>query len=321
MTGTIDSAVTVYRASAEVRWRDSTTDVSFYFPQKGTGTVLRGVGATLFRALAPALRRGATLRDACAATTLVDEATTSAFLATLVERGIAVSDVETAATAPDGLASRAVGICGSARLVSGVVARLRSMGATRMFVDAGAVAALGLPEAAADAVRPLEATTRLDLLVFVDDALHVERHRQLNREALRAGTRFLSVRLTRAGFELGPLVLPGKSACFDCYWTRLQAGVLEAPPAWVVTPDATVDAWEAPRHAADASVRAIAMEHVALEIARAVGGEGTPLALGALLEHDCTTLDTRRRPILEVPGCTACALVDPLAERDPGDGA
>ncbi|HEY3688795.1 MAG TPA: TOMM precursor leader peptide-binding protein [Pseudonocardiaceae bacterium] len=145
-----------------------------------------------------------------------------------------------------------------------------------------------------------------ELVVLLDDRFHVARHRELNRMAALAGAPFLSLRLMARSYEMGPLVLPGIGACFECYWQRLQAPFTEdGPPAWVAD-SAPRGCFLEPGRVGQL-VTSSALHALALEIHRALHGP-TPTTLSCVLSVDLEQSRTHRRRVLEVPGCGDCAL-------------
>lgn len=145
-----------------------------------------------------------------------------------------------------------------------------------------------------------------ELVVLVDDRFHVARHRALNRMAALAGAPFLSLRLMARSYELGPLVLPGLGACFECYWQRLQAPFTEdGPPAWVAG-SAPSGCFQEPGRVGELATSS-ALHALALEIHRVLHGP-TPATLSGVLSVDLEQSRMHRRRVLEVPGCGDCAL-------------
>jgi bacteriocin biosynthesis cyclodehydratase domain-containing protein len=145
-----------------------------------------------------------------------------------------------------------------------------------------------------------------ELMVLIDDRFDIAQHRELNRRAILAGAVFLSLRLMARGYEIGPLVLPGLGACFECYWQRLQAPFTEdGPPPWVAG-SAPRGCFQQPGRVGEL-VTSSALHALALEIHRVLHGPA-PATLSDVLSVDLEQCRTHRRRVLEIPGCGACTL-------------
>ena len=148
-----------------------------------------------------------------------------------------------------------------------------------------------------------------ELVVLVDDRFDIARHREHNRRGVLAGAAFLPLRLMARAYEIGPLVLPGMGACFECYWQRLQAPFIEdGPPPWVA--DSTPRGCFHEPGRVGALVTSSALHALALEVHRVLHGP-TPTTLSGVLSVDLEQSRMHRRRVLEVPGCGACALAVP----------
>ncbi len=157
--------------------------------------------------------------------------------------------------------------------------------------------------------------TDAHLAVVVPDAHELDRVRRWNEVALRRGLRWLPVRPFDGRMAaIGPLVLPGESACFECLLLRRAANLdfgadlvdVEAAPS-AATADAAVEAW----------VAAVAA-HVVL---RFVGGVDTAVA-GVMFAVEARPVPTiTDHPVLRVPRCPACSGVGRRAARLPWHAA
>ena len=148
-----------------------------------------------------------------------------------------------------------------------------------------------------------------ELIVLVDDRFDVARHRERNRRAVLAGAAFVSLRLMARAYEIGPLVLPGMGACFECYWQRLQAPFIDdGPPPWVA--DSTPRGCFREVGRLGELVTSSALHALALEVHRILHGP-TPTTLSGVLSVDLEHCRTHRRRVLEIPGCGTCALAVP----------
>lgn len=171
-----------------------------------------------------------------------------------------------------------------------------------------ALAALGI-----DAGGP-EDPAELDL-VLTDDYWREELP-GLNRAALAEGRRWLLARPGGVEVWLGPLFLPGETACYGCLRPRLERHQiargfaarkqgLETPPP---LPPARLPA-----------TLTLAAHLLALEVAKILAGaDPLPLA-GQVLSLDLADMAMRHHPLARDPLCPACGDPPPAAPPPPLD--
>lgn len=138
-------------------------------------------------------------------------------------------------------------------------------------------------------------------VAVTDDYLRATLH-ELNAAALKSGRPWLLVRL--AGHEpwIGPLFVPGKTACYACLKTRLgrnravhrfvagRQELPEPPPTAVASLPAIVNA---------------TAEMAAIETLKFLAGAGDGLA-GKVLSMDTRTWTSERHTLVRHPACPAC---------------
>jgi bacteriocin biosynthesis cyclodehydratase domain-containing protein len=176
-------------------------------------------------------------------------------------------------------------------------------------------------EAAAEAVRALApgvVTGRppsrfVPDLVVLTDALLPEP--ALLGALQAAGAAHLPVRLRDGAGVVGPLVLPGRTACLRCL--ELHRGALE--PTWpAVAAQLVGRAGRADRACAQATAALGAAQ--ALAALDGLAGEGTPPLLDATLEVDPRAGTLLRRPWPAHPDCGCGAAGQPPEPRPDGGG-
>jgi bacteriocin biosynthesis cyclodehydratase domain-containing protein len=132
--------------------------------------------------------------------------------------------------------------------------------------------------------------------------------RQWNEFCVGNGYRFLPIVLDRMVGSVGPLIVPGQTACYECLRARENAN-LEAPDL---------------RRAADAgaherqlvtgfhpSMASILGDIAALELTKFYGGV-LPWKVGMLLEVNLLAMRLASRKVLKLPRCPVCS---PLRAR------
>jgi bacteriocin biosynthesis cyclodehydratase domain-containing protein len=196
-----------------------------------------------------------------------------------------------------------VALVGSAPLVAPVAAALTELGiapARTIAVD-GVLDGAELDAAVADATVLVavasNAITRLQLLPAV------------NAACTKARRPWLATSLDQDRVLVGPLFVPGETACFHCLELReeshlpnladyreLRAMVGRIPAGGVPSVTAT----------------ALAAQTVASELIRFVAELSIPTTYRALIELDLVSLETTRHPVLKVALCDVCG---PHVER------
>jgi bacteriocin biosynthesis cyclodehydratase domain-containing protein len=266
--------------------------------------------------VARAVRRGAEPRAA------------EDLLRRLLEAG-ALVDADGPERAARHRAAAVVAVVGDGRLAAGVAAGLALAGVGTVHVGAasGAVVQAGdlgtglldvdrgrsRTEAVVDAVRRVVPAARIgplavrpvpDLCVLADAAApNPVRVAALHRDVVA----HLPVRLRDDAGVVGPLVLPGRSACLGC--VELHRGARD--PGWPTVAAQLVDrpGQGGPATAAATAALGVAQTLAALDAAAGQAGDGgsVPPALGATLELDLSGGVLLRRPWAPHPDCTCGA--------------
>ena len=153
-------------------------------------------------------------------------------------------------------------------------------------------------------IRPLlaaEVREDADLVLVHAEATAPSALAEWNRRALADRRSWLLLSLQTAWARVGPLFVPGETACFDCYAARLAAN-REEPDAWRAFEALDVPAGSVPVPAHEAAVAGIA----AAEVARFLGRAAPPLLAGRVLVLDLATLESSIETVLAAPYCPAC---------------
>jgi bacteriocin biosynthesis cyclodehydratase domain-containing protein len=230
----------------------------------------------------------------------------------LVELGLAVDDMPSAGE--PGAAFATAGAAGRVDLAT-VQARL---GATTVHVLGGdgalldELSACGLPNRAmADLSRIGELDPASDLVVAVaGEARAGTELRAVNAGCLAAGMPWLPISpFDGAVLRVGPLILPGRTACFECTERRLAANV-EYSQLYL---DVVADAPAAPTPRA---LRSWAYALASLTLLRWVANRD-PRVPGRLLTLVADDLSVRPALVYRVPRCRECSGPDYLMAAAP----
>lgn len=134
------------------------------------------------------------------------------------------------------------------------------------------------------------------LLVYCPDTFREEVCRELNTIALAVGSSLLPYRESPFCLELGPLVVPGQTACYLCYDLRRKAAEPKAGPG-EPEPSGT----PALGFAAGAPL-------LALEIVKILTRTAFPVTRGRLWRLGLFDGSVGVHPVLKLPRCPACGV-------------
>jgi len=144
-----------------------------------------------------------------------------------------------------------------------------------------------------------------DLVVLLDDSSNIDLIRKWNSVTSNIGVPFLNVRIYNDSFEIGPLVLPGQCACFECYWKRIQSGDTKGEiPDWFFERKNTTN--YLPYTFEKKLTLNVAIQYLTLECRKFSQGNSVPLSIGHVISQDLSKGKMRIIPLLEVPGCKVC---------------
>jgi bacteriocin biosynthesis cyclodehydratase domain-containing protein len=143
-----------------------------------------------------------------------------------------------------------------------------------------------------------------DVVVIVSDRMEMERFSALNARYCKEGARIVFFWRDVAQIVAGPLVLPGESACFECYRTRLRGNSLfgEEFDAFAALP--LRDSERLGSALAEGVVRGF----IARQLIAIATGSFDLMEPNALYSFDVLTMALDRQALLRTPRCKACGL-------------
>lgn len=144
----------------------------------------------------------------------------------------------------------------------------------------------------------------VDVVILCSDRRATLDHRLLNRVCLQNSRNWISARLEGDFGEVGPLVIPQKSACFACYELRMESNIggLEQSPA----PESPGVGTSEGCGALPPFAQLIAA-YVSLEVIRLITGYEQPMTVGGVLSIDLSRYRNKLNRVFRVPDCPACA--------------
>ncbi|WHZ23394.1 MAG: hypothetical protein OJF47_002506 [Nitrospira sp.] len=148
-------------------------------------------------------------------------------------------------------------------------------------------------------------STKFDCLVATSDFGGSEEMRQWNRLCIERNQPFLPVVLKDLVGYIGPLVIPGETACYECLTTRLNSNQDGCSSEGMIPEEQSVLGFHP-------SMASMLGDLAAFEIMK-VFGEALPnRKVGTLIEVKLLVPELKTRKILKIPRCSACS---PLHSR------
>jgi bacteriocin biosynthesis cyclodehydratase domain-containing protein len=138
--------------------------------------------------------------------------------------------------------------------------------------------------------------TSLNLVIYCPDDFNETACDTLNELALSSSTPLLVYRTWAAEVELGPLVLPGDTACYTCYKLRRQA-------AGVPLERSLQDRSEGGR-----LNFALGVDWLAMDVVKFLTRIAEPVAYGRMLRLSFASPIPSVHPVLKLPRCPACGV-------------
>lgn len=173
----------------------------------------------------------------------------------------------------------------------------------------GDIACHALTSLDADQLQALVDRHRLTYLVGATAAVTCRLWQGLNQVCLRAQVPLTRVEVSPLRSEIGPTVLPGRSACYQCFDLRRQSlkinyeeyknleahlGKNDALPPFIVHP----------------LFLEMSAGMAAYEIMRVMSGFFYPQTYNQVMSCDFLTMEIAKNPILKLPRCPACSPVN-----------
>lgn len=167
---------------------------------------------------------------------------------------------------------------------------------------------LGVEVSAESPIRalPSESANERGLIAVVcSDGEDHKMMRDANRELLQAGLRALYACVTNRGIRIGPAVIPGQTACYECFYQRLRNGMefLDEFDAFVAQQHRPAQADLSPPPALAAGM---AGALVALQAAKLHMRIASDDVVAQVVELQLSPLELQSGEALRLPRCGVC---------------
>jgi bacteriocin biosynthesis cyclodehydratase domain-containing protein len=143
-----------------------------------------------------------------------------------------------------------------------------------------------------------------DCIIATSDFSATQTFRHWNNVCLLAKCCFFPVCMADTTGFAGPLVVPGETACFECYWMRRNSHLRHPESRRAVEEVAFEGQLVSGVHPAMA---AMVGNLAAFELTKFYSESSLPSNVGMLIEIDLLSPAMAKRKILKVPRCTVCS--------------
>ena len=148
---------------------------------------------------------------------------------------------------------------------------------------------------------------KLGCLIATSDFGGLQLMRRWNEFCVKHRIHFFPIVLQDLIGFVGPLVVPGETACFECLRAR-QNSHLTDPRTHRLTESVAFEGQAiAGFHPSMASILG---DIAAMELARFYGGWSAPRSIGTLIEVNLLATEVRPRKVLKIPRCRVCSSVN-----------
>ncbi|MFF3087336.1 TOMM precursor leader peptide-binding protein [Streptomyces nojiriensis] len=153
---------------------------------------------------------------------------------------------------------------------------------------------------------------RGSVLVTVDAVVNPFRSQLLNRVTQELGVPWLHTGVDGPFLFIGPTVVPGRSACYECFETRVGMNIRESASYQRYKEALATGQVSTGEPALLSAVRTTLVGHAALEAVNLLAA-GSTFSVGKVLGIYLPTMEIAWSDVLQLPGCRGCS---PLAGRD-----
>lgn len=148
-----------------------------------------------------------------------------------------------------------------------------------------------------------EAVESSDLVVHAADRPHPDALERLNRLVHEAETPLLVGQVAGLDGVVGPTILPGETACYECFRRRRYANV-EAPEGYRAYEEVVGDATDAPGPNLPGFGHVVA-GCLELELVNQLSS-GFGFTVGRIVHYDFSDLSVEANDVLRMPRCSVC---------------
>ncbi|MEU5545107.1 TOMM precursor leader peptide-binding protein [Streptomyces sioyaensis] len=173
------------------------------------------------------------------------------------------------------------------------------------------------PEALNDGLKLAELAQQVEelrgsVLLTIDAVVNPFKSQMINRVVQQLGIPWLPAAVDGPFLFVGPTVVPGRSACYECFETRVAMNIRESASYQGYKQALAVGQVKTGEPAMLNALRTTLVGHTAMEAVNFLAA-GSTFSVGKVLGIYVPTMEIAWSDVLQLPGCRGCS---PLAGRD-----
>lgn len=284
---------------------DNGQEICFFNSEDAKGTILRGIGVELYRHLKMGERKHILNIDISSLELHWEEETWNTFLDSLKDKEILIDNTTVSEKVSPNLQNVTLCLIGSPSMTFQMIELLKSLGFQNFIIETDEKFDIkNFSDVHIEYISSYKniSEKNINILIFIDEIANIKKARFLNEVAITNNIPFLCIRLFGTTFELGPLVLPGQSACFECYWQRLQSSSNNSD--WYL--EYLTENVHSLNSSEEILSQKIALHYLTMECLHFARQEQVPRSMGHVIFHDLFKGILRSSSVLEIPECNIC---------------
>lgn len=145
-----------------------------------------------------------------------------------------------------------------------------------------------------------------DIVLFCSDKPDFKTPHLINELCVKNDTPWISARFDGLTGEVGPLVVPRKTACYNCYDKRIKSNLENIDEQLVF--EKHLEKNEPANYGSLNQFYTIIAEYLSLEVIKYITKYEHPVTLGAVLFIDFDNYENKLYKVLKIPRCPVCSM-------------
>ncbi len=145
-----------------------------------------------------------------------------------------------------------------------------------------------------------------DIVLFCSDKPDFKTHHSINELCVKNNKVWISARFDGLTGEVGPLVVPKKTACYNCYDKRIKSNLENIDERLVF--EKHLEKNEAANYGGLNQFYTVIAEYLSLEVIKYLTKYETPATLGAVFFLDFDKYENELCKVLKIPRCPICSM-------------
>lgn len=150
---------------------------------------------------------------------------------------------------------------------------------------------------------------KVDLIIFAEDIALQSDLLKVNKLCIDADKPWISLRVGELKFQIGPMVVPNQTACYECFQNRYN-GNLSFYEEEMQFEKYKEDNWNQMETCGSDLFYSMAANYLVWEVIKQITKIFTPVTLSRVITFDILTLETSIDSILKMPRCPVCSNIE-----------